>query len=152
MANVWVRSGFDPDAPDDVHVIVAVDPDGTAEEERAMSRVMSGAHEGDGAFYVLQTDAWMERALEGDTLVLDVVAYPVVLQGVDLAGVPERSRVDPDAIRVLRAATTVDPEVFARAQDVTVVVEVPPGTGIDDIVAGISDEAVTPVIFAPPPE
>ena len=65
MAELWVRSGMDPDAPEAVVVAVVIDPDGTP-EERAVGELFSYAYEGEDCFMLVGTDGWAERRLQGE--------------------------------------------------------------------------------------
>ncbi|MBC6463286.1 hypothetical protein [Actinomadura sp. HBU206391] len=118
-----------------------------------MSRFGAHAYEGDRAFYVVQTDAWVERRLDGDTLTVDVVAHSAVLKrlGIEPAGFADRSRVDPYAVRLLRVVSAVDPALYARVPETTIVFAAPSGGPADKVVAALNAEADWPVIYAPPP-
>jgi hypothetical protein len=153
VAQVWLRSGVDPDAPDEVVLMVVVDPAGTP-GERAVARLADYGYEGDGALYLVRTDGWVERRLDGRTLVIDVVAYPALLEGADLAGAgfPERSQVDPQAVRLLRLTTVVDPVEYAHAPEATAVLSAPAGSTPDGILAAVRAGDAWPVIYGPPPD
>jgi hypothetical protein len=58
---------------------------------------------------------------------------------------------DPNAVRILHAAATVDPALYAATAEATVVFEVPAGSTVEDIVAAVRDEVASPYVFAPPP-
>ncbi|WP_034092158.1 hypothetical protein [Streptacidiphilus albus] len=152
MADAWLCSGINPDAPEDVHLVVAVDPAGPV-GERAVAGVAVWGAEVDGAVYILQTDAWVERALRGDRLTVDVMAYPRLLSYADAeaADFPERPLTDPDAVRLLRVVTTVDPVAYGQAGEETVVLDVPAGSSAAEVVAAIQSGEDWPTIYAPAP-
>ncbi|MFL6073347.1 MAG: hypothetical protein ACJ73S_08140 [Mycobacteriales bacterium] len=130
MAEAWLCSGVDPDAPEDVLLVVVVDPEGEP-GERAVARLGLSAYEGETAFHLAPADGWAERRLDGDTLTVDVIG----------AG----------AVRLLRVAGTVDPAEYARAGPATVVWEAPAGTPAEQVIAGLRDQADLPLILAPGP-
>ncbi|MEV7355537.1 MULTISPECIES: hypothetical protein [unclassified Kitasatospora] len=150
MARLYVRPGPNPDEPDAPAAVLVVDPDGTP-GERALDRLGSYCYEGDGVFYLVQTDGWFEPSLEGDRLAISVAVYPVALEqvGVDPADFPDRSTVDPRAHLVLRAGTTVDPVLPAWFDEGLAVFTAGPGTPLEDLLASEDD---WPIILAPPPE
>ncbi|MFF9350621.1 hypothetical protein [Streptomyces sp. NPDC014734] len=147
MARLHVRSGIDPDEPDVPVVTLVVDPEGTP-GERAVARLGDCCYEGDGVFYLSRTDGWGEHTLDHDRLVVDIAVYPAVLarNGVDTTAFPDRSAVDPEAALVLRAETTVDPELYARADSSTVVLTAAPDRTLDD---ALGDD--WPMLLAAPP-
>ncbi|MFB7918830.1 hypothetical protein [Streptomyces sp. NPDC056061] len=149
MTRLHVRTGIDPDEPDVPVVTLVVDPGGSP-GERAVARLGNCCYEGDGVFFLSQTDGWGEHTLAHDRLVVDIAVYPVVLErnGVDTAAFPGRSAVDPEAALVLRAETTVDPEVFARADSATVVFVAGPDQELDDVLGRDDD---WPMLLASPP-
>ena len=140
MAELWLRNGLNSAAPDELVLAVIVDPDG-GPGDRAVVRLGDMGYEGEDAFYLVQTDGWAERQTADGTLTVDIVAYPVVLEslGIDPTAFPERSSVDPDAIRLLRTSTTASPADIAQAPVVTAVFTTTPG---DD----------WPLIIASPPD
>lgn len=152
MAQVWLRSGMDPDAPEAVVVAVVVDPEGTP-EERAVGELFSCAYEGDGSFMLVRTDGWAERRLQGEVLTVDIVVYPAVLKmlEIDAAGFPERSLVEPDAVRLLRVSTRVAGRQYEQALDPTAVLTAPAEATPQQIVAGLHSGEEWPLILAPPP-
>ncbi|MFF8771784.1 hypothetical protein [Kitasatospora sp. NPDC015120] len=149
MARLHVHSGINPDDPDAPVVALLVDPGGPP-GERAVARLDRYGHEGDGAFYLLPTDGWAERTLDGDRLTVTVAAYPFTLKqlGADPEAFPERSDTVPEAALVLRAVTVVDPGTYARADDATAVFTAGPGLALDEVLAG---EDAWPLVLAPPP-
>lgn len=149
MARLHIRTGVDPDEPDVPVVTLLVDPDGPP-AERAVARLGDYCHEGDGVFYLAQTDGWAERALSGDRLAVDVAVHPVALGqvGVDAAAFAERSPVDPEAVLVLRVEAGVEPELCARAASATVVFPAGPDDTLDDL---LDAEDAWPMVLAPPP-
>src|SRR5882724_584737 len=140
MAELWLRSGVDPDAPDELVLAVIADPDG-GPGDRAVARLGDLGYEGEDASYLVQTDGWAERWTGDGTLTVDIVVYPAVLESLDIdpAAFPERSSVDSNAIRLLRTNTQASPADVARAPAVTVV-----------FTAG--SDADRPLIIAPPPD
>ncbi|MCH5675893.1 hypothetical protein [Streptomyces gilvus] len=152
MAQLWVRDGMDPEAPDAVVVAVVVDPAGTA-EERAVAALFSYAYDGDGTFLLVRTDGWAERRVDGDVLTVEIVVHRAVLDalGIDGAGFPERPLVRPDAVRLLRVSTPVVGGRYDRALDVTAVLSAPAGAAAEQIVADVHSGEAWPLILAPPP-
>lgn len=150
MARLYVRSGLDPDNREAPVAVLVVDPDGTS-GERALHRLGAYCHEGAGVFYLLQTDGWAEHSRTGDRLAVDIAVYPIGLEQVhvDPADFPVRSTVDPRAVLVLHAETTVDPAVTGQLSDGTVVFTAAADTPLDDVIASEED---LPIVLAPPPE
>ena len=149
MARLYVRSGIAPDDPDAAFPILVVDPDGTP-GERAMARLGGHCYEGEGAFYLVRTDGWAERSLDAGQLVVGVAVFPAPLRqaGVDPAEFPERSGIDPDAVLLLSARTTVDPALCARLSEPTAVFVGGPDVTLDELLA---DDEEWPIMLAPPP-
>jgi len=140
-----------PDHPDArFQVVVVIDPAASV-EERALAYLGSSAYEGDDAWYVLQTDAWVERRLDGDCLTLDVLAYPPCLDGFEgqMDPVVSQSSIDPDAIRLLRVVGQVDPDAYSQAAPETLVMM---GASATDALAALANGEDEPLVFAPPPE
>ncbi|MHC3475201.1 hypothetical protein ACYF6T_41950 [Streptomyces sp. 7R007] len=152
MAQLWLRDGLDPDAPEAVVVAVLIDPAGTP-QERAVGALFSCAYEGEDCFLLVRTDGWAERRLRGDVLTVDVVVHPALLKRleIDAAGFPERSSADPDAVRLLRVSTRVDPRQYEQAPAATVVLTAPAEATPEQIVAGLQARDDWPLIMAPPP-
>ncbi|MFF2329424.1 MULTISPECIES: hypothetical protein [unclassified Streptomyces] len=150
MARLHIRPGVHPDEPDVPVVMLVVDPEGSP-GERAVSRLGSYSYEGDGVFYLSQTDGWGEWILDHGRLVVDIAVYPFALGqvGVDAADFPGRSAVDPEAALVLRVETEADPEMYARAAPATAVFTAGPDRTLDDVLAASDD---WPMLLAPPPE
>ncbi|MFJ6459969.1 hypothetical protein ACIQM0_02705 [Streptomyces sp. NPDC091387] len=153
MAELVLCAGLDPDDPDSVTPVVIV-AEGRAEEEDAVARLGLNGYEGDGCLYFVQTDGWAERRLEGGLLTVDIVAYPVVLKGLDAAAdrFPERSAADPEALRLLRVSAQVSPGTYARATDITAVLTAPAGIPAEQAVAEARSGGSLPLILAPRPE
>ncbi|WP_043665089.1 hypothetical protein [Streptomyces xylophagus] len=149
MARLYVRSGIDPDAPEAAFPILVVDPDGTP-GERALARLGGHCYEGEGSFHLVRTDGWAERSLDSGRLVVRIAVHPVPLQqaGVGLAGFPERSTIDPDAVLLLSARTTADPARCARLGEPTAVFTAGPDVTLDQLLA---DDEEWPIMLAPPP-
>jgi len=140
-----------PNHPDArFQVVVVIDP-AVSVEERALAYLGSSAHEGDAAWYVLQTDAWVERRLDGDCLTLDVLAYAPCLDGFEgqMDPVVSRSSIDPDAIRLLRVVGQVDPDAYSQAAPETLVMM---GTSAAEALAALANGDDEPLVFAPPPQ
>lgn len=152
MAQVWLGSGMDPDAPEAVVVAVVIDPQGTP-EERAVGALFSCAYEGEGCFLLVRTDGWAERRLQGGVLTVEIVVHPAVLGmlGFDAAGFPERSSVEPAAVRLLRVSTHVAGCQYDQALDVTAVLKAPAELTPQQVVAGLRSGETWPLILAPPP-
>ncbi|MEV6419266.1 hypothetical protein [Streptomyces sp. NPDC051662] len=149
MARLYVRPGIDPDEPDAPVVVLLVDPEG-APGERAVVRLGDSCHEANGWACLLRTDGWAEHARDGDQLVVDIAVYPVGLRavGVDPAGFPLRSAVDPEAVVILRARTAVGPESSVRLSEGTAVFRAGPDVPLDELLATYDD---WPMLLAPPP-
>ncbi|MEU4120199.1 hypothetical protein AB0F71_37580 [Kitasatospora sp. NPDC028055] len=116
MARLYVRSDLDPSDREAHVAVLVVDPDGTP-GERALDRLGAYCYEGDGAFFLLPTDGWAERTLDGDRLTVTIAVYPYALEQVrvDPADFPLRSALDPDAAVVLSAEVDLPAEVAARS-------------------------------------
>ncbi|MFJ7249614.1 hypothetical protein ACIQWA_33960 [Kitasatospora sp. NPDC098652] len=116
MARLYVRSDLDPSDREAHVAVLVVDPDGTP-GERALDRLGAYCYEGDGAFFLLPTDGWAERSLDGDRLTVTIAVYPYALEQVrvDPADFPLRSVLDPDAAVVLSAEVVLPTEVAARS-------------------------------------
>lgn len=152
MAEVRLRTGVDPDAPEEPVVVVAVDPLGPP-GDRAVVRLGETCHEGDGVWYLARADGWAERRLDGTRLTVDVVCHRSVLARleVELDDFDERSEVDPEAVRLLRLSTEVDPAEYARAPVATVVVAASGGGTVDEAVRVIVSGLEWPTVYGPPP-
>ncbi|WP_098008383.1 hypothetical protein [Streptomyces sp. sk226] len=151
MAETLLCTGLNPDDPDAETVVVVVSevPD---DHERAAARLAACGYEGDGCFYLVQTDGWAERRLDGDVLTVDIVAHPVLLRGleVDRAKFTARSSYAPSVLRLLRVEARVDPAAYARASEETVLVTAPPGTPAEDAVALVRSGEEWPLVLTPP--
>ncbi|MFF2074826.1 hypothetical protein ACFVXG_08710 [Kitasatospora sp. NPDC058162] len=139
MARLYVRSDLDPSDRDAHVAVLVVDPDGTP-GERALDRLGSYCYEGDGAFFLLPTDGWAERTLDGGRLTVSIAVYPYALEQVrvDPADFPVRSAVDPDAAVVLTAEAAV-PAPPVRFSEATAVFTGAPGTPLDALLAAGED-------------
>jgi len=136
VAELFVRT------EDDVPVLaIVVDPEASV-GERAVAELGSRGYEGDDVRYLVQTDGWAERSRDGATLTVDVVAHAAVLESleVDTSALPERSEVDPTAIRLLRVTGELN---VATLSDATAVYFTP---------ADKITEDDWPLILAPPPD
>ncbi|WP_091202856.1 hypothetical protein [Micromonospora narathiwatensis] len=149
MARLYVRPGVNPDDPHMPVAVLVVDPDGTP-GERAVARLGGCCYEGDGVFYLVQTDGWAERSLAGGRLTVDIAVYLAVLRqvGVDPASFPGRSAVDPQAVVVLRGETAADPALSACLAEATAVLTAGPDVPLDELLASEDD---WPMVVGPPP-
>ncbi|MFD7748868.1 hypothetical protein ACFV2V_22700 [Streptomyces sp. NPDC059698] len=151
MAGILLCTGLDPDDPDaeTVVVVVAEAPD---HHERAAARLATCGYEGDGCFYLVQTDGWAERRLDGDLLTVDIVAHPALLRGleVDRAKFTARSSYAPHVLRLLRVEARVDPAAYARAPEETLLLTVPAGASAEEAVALVRSGEEWPLVLAPP--
>ena len=124
MAEVGLRTGLVPGEPDQVAVVVAVLVDGVP-GERAVGELGARGYESDDALYILTSDAWVERDLDGTRLTVDFV-------------VPEK---------LLRVTGEVDPAEYARASDVTIVVLGDNGDSLDEAIATLIADGEWPLVF-----
>ena len=136
MAEAWLRRGIDLEAPEDMHLVVAVDPNGSA-GERAVVELATRAYEGDGAFFVAPADGWVQRRRDGDTLTGELYAYA------------RRGAGDPE--RLLQVVTRVDPAEYAEAGPSTLVFAAARGATPDEVVAAIHADVDWPSVYAPLP-
>ncbi|MFI8435643.1 hypothetical protein ACIGJO_18200 [Streptomyces sp. NPDC079020] len=153
MAELVLCTGLDPDDPDSVTPVVIV-AEGSTPAEDAVTRLGAYGYEGDDCLYIVQTDGWAERRLEGELLTVDIVAYPAVLKGLETDAdlFPERSAADPEALRLLRVSARVSPGTYARATDITAVLTAPAGTPAEEVVDEARSGESWPLILAPRPE
>lgn len=130
MAEVVLRRGINPDFPEELVLAVVVDPDGSP-GERAVAALGGRCYEGDGAFYLAQTDGWAASSLADGVLTVDVVVYAAVA-GKSLDAFPA-GPVD-GTVRLLRVTGTTDETVlpedgvalFKRADDWPILLAPPP--------------------------
>ncbi|MEV7426288.1 MULTISPECIES: hypothetical protein [unclassified Streptomyces] len=153
MAEVRLGAGVNPDDPEAVVLVVAVDEDGPP-AERAVARLGLRGYESDGCLCFVRTDGWAERRLDGEELTVDIVAYPAVLDSleIDRVAFPERSAADPDAIRLLRVRAQVAPEAYEQALALTAVLTLPAATPLEQGLAALRSGEDWPLILTPPPE
>ncbi|MEU3056941.1 hypothetical protein [Streptomyces griseus] len=153
MAEALLCTGLDPDDPD-AETLVVVVSDVPDHHERAAARLASYGYEGDGCLYLVQTDGWAERRLEGDLLTVDIVAHPALLRGLeaDRERFSAPSSADPAALRLLRVETRVDPAAYGRASGATLVLTAPAGTPAEEAVALVRSGEDWPLVLTPPPE
>ena len=140
-----------PDHPDArFQVVVIVDPAASV-EEGALAYLGSSAYEGDDAWYVSQTDAWVERRVDGNCLTLDFLAYPPCLDGFEgqMDHVVSRSSIDPELIRLLRVVGQVSPDAYSQAAPETLVMM---GASATEALAALASGEDDPLVFAPPPD
>lgn len=141
-----------PDHPDArFQVAVVIDPTASV-EARALAYLGSSSYESDNAWYVLQSDAWVERRLDGDRLTLDFVAYSRCLDGFEeqTDQFVARSSIDQEAIRLLRIVGQVDPVAYSQAAPETLLVF--DTSSFVDALAALADGEGDPLVFAPAPE
>lgn len=150
MARLHVRTGIDPDEPDVPAAVLIVDPEG-GPGERALVRLGDYCHEANGWAYLLRTDGWAEHARDGGGLTVGVTVQPAALRavGVDPAGFPGRSAVDPEAVVILRVRTADAPEPPLPLSEGTAVYVAGPDVAPDELLA---DYDGWPMVLMPPPE
>lgn len=153
MPQLWITRGLNPDVPDGLGVLVRFDP---AEETPAaiiLDHLADYAYDGDYRFYILATDAFIERRLEGSTLTLDLVTYPSKIEraGVDPTLFQQPAVQDASAVRILRAAFEVDPAEYAEAAEETYLWLSAEDASLEQIKEAIADEEDLPLVFAPAP-
>ncbi|MEV6478089.1 hypothetical protein [Streptomyces sp. NPDC051657] len=153
MAEAVLCDGLDPDDPDAVTLVVVV-AEQADHQERAVARLGAYGYEGEDCLYLVRTDGWAERRLDGELLTVDIVAYPALLKGLEEDGerFPERSSADPAAVRLLRVEARVDPAAYARAAEVTLVLTAPAGSPAEEAVALVRSGEDRPLVVAPRPE
>ncbi|MGW6289592.1 hypothetical protein [Streptomyces sp. NPDC055107] len=153
MAEVVLCEGLDPDYPDATTVVVVVS-DVAGHHERAAARLGSYGYEGENCLYLVQTDGWAERRLNGELLTVDIVAHPALLRGleVDRERFTARSVGDPAVLRLLRVEARVDPEAYGRASELTLVLTVPAGTPAGQAVERVRTGEDWPLVLTPRPE
>jgi hypothetical protein len=144
MPEAVLRDGIDPEDPERVILAVVVDPHGSP-GERAVMAV------GDYCFpdeeanvaYILQTDAFTECDLKAGQLTVDFMVFPSPARSdgrIDETDFPERSTLEPLAIRVLRVTGRT---THNQLPDEVLVYTTP----LDRLT-----EDDCPLIFAPPPK
>lgn len=153
MAEALLCDGLDPDCPDAMTLVVVVS-EVADHHERAAARLASYGYEGENCLYLVQTDGWAERRLDGELLTVDIVAHPALLRGleVDRERFTARSSGDPAALRLLRVAARVDPVAYGRASELTLVLTVPAGTPAEQAVAAVRAGEDWPLVLTPRPE
>ncbi|MCP2098198.1 hypothetical protein LV78_006189 [Actinosynnema pretiosum] len=147
VPELLLRNGINPEDPDAPVLLVIIDPE-RSPGERAVCLLGNHGYERDNALYLVPTDGWAERALDGGSLVVDLVAYPLVLGGydLDLGLFTEPAAQDADAVRLLRVTGEVDATELPEA---TVVVAVSEGATVDDVVEELRSGELWPVVLAP---
>lgn len=153
MAEAALCEGLDPDYPDATTVVVVVS-DVADHHERAAARLGSYGYEGENCLYLVQTDGWAERRLDGELLTVDIVAHPALLRGleVDRERFTARSVGDPAVLRLLRVEARVDPGAYGRASELTLVLTVPAGTPAGQAVERVRTGEDWPLVLTPRPE
>ncbi|MFF5211175.1 hypothetical protein [Streptosporangium sp. NPDC000396] len=153
MPDIFFCPGADPVDRNVLTLVLRVDPQGTP-AERAVYALGMSAYEGDRVFYVLPTDAWAERRLEGDTLTVDIMTYTSWL-GELVAGVADPADFDPlpgpnpGECVLLRRSATVDPVEYARADGATLVFGAPADMPVEQVIAAMYAEEDWPIILGP---
>lgn len=145
MPRAWITNGLIPDYADMFFVLLQFDPGSGTPVNAVIDTILDYAYE----FDVSADDAWIERSLEGTTLLLDLVTHPVYIEkaGVDPSLFPERSKRDPDARRVVRVACEVDPAEYAKAHEGTFVWLAPDGTTLEEIRGCMVEDEEWPLSF-----
>ncbi|MFF2848622.1 hypothetical protein ACFVT5_20185 [Streptomyces sp. NPDC058001] len=128
-------------------VLVLDEPDSVGEQ--AVLALGNYGYEGDGVLYIVATDAWIEHTREGDVLTADVMAYP--LTDLDVTAFTEMSAHAPEAHRLLRVRTTVDPALCPGGDEAVAVWFAEPSDTDDDVIAAINAAEEWPLLFAPRP-
>ena len=130
MADAWLCAGVNPNAPEEVELVVVVDPEGAppvklAARVRGRRRLLRG------------TDQRLGGATVGHPRPRG--RYPAVPEGLDveLAEFAERSPVDSRAVRLLRVVARVDPVEYARTPEATIVFAAAADSSVDQLVAAI---------------
>lgn len=131
MPRAWITNRLIPTHPDLFCVLVQFDPGSETPVSNVFYKITEYLYD----FDISPGDAWIERSLEGTTLLLDLMTYPAMVEaaGVDLSLFPERSKRDPDAVRVVRVACEVDPAEYAKAYEGTFISTTPDGTTLEEI-------------------
>lgn len=145
MPRAWITNGLIPDHADVFFVLLQFEPESGTPVDAVFNKITEYAYEAD----MSADDAWVERSLEGTTLLLDFVTHPVYIEraGVDLSLFPERSKRDPDARRIVRVACEVDPAEYAKALEGTFVWFAPDGTTLEDIRGSMIEGEEWPLSF-----
>lgn len=142
MPRAWITNNLIPDYADMFFVLLQFDPGEGTPLNAVMNEFGSWGYEGEKSFDIAASDAWIERTLEGTTLLLDLVAYPALIEsaGVDPTSFTERAQRDPDAIRLVRVACEVDPAEYAKAHQGTFVWTGPDGITLEQIRQAIEQD------------
>ena len=152
MPRAWITNNLIPDYADMFFVLLQLDPGDGTPVSAVFSELGSCGYEGDKSFDIAGTDAWMERTLEGTTLLLDLVAYPRLIEGagVDPGLFTDRAQRDADAVRVVRVACEVDPAEYTKAHEGTFVWIATDGITLEQIRAAIEQDENWPLSFNVP--
>ena len=104
VPRAWIVNNMITDYEDMYVVLLQFDPGTGTPVSAVLNEFGNVGYEGDKSLDIAATDAWIERTLESTTLLLDLVAYPALIEGagVDPALFTERAQRDPDAVRVVR--------------------------------------------------
>jgi hypothetical protein len=140
MAEVGLRTGLVPSEPDQLAVVVAVLVDG-APGERAVGELGAHGYECDDALYLLTSEAWVERVLDGTRLTVDFV----VAAETDAVPDPDGSGV----VRLLSVSGDVDPVEYGRVADETIVVLGDKGDSLDEAIATLTADGEWQLVFGP---
>jgi hypothetical protein len=149
VARAWIVNNMITDYEDMYFVLLQFDPGEGTPASAVFNELGNCGYEGDKSFDIAATDAWVERTLQGTTLLLDLVAYPRIIEGagLDPASFTERAQRDADALRVLRVACDVDPAEYAKAHEGTFIWTAPDGTSLEEIRASIEQDENWPLSF-----
>jgi hypothetical protein len=101
------------------------------------------------ALDIVETDAWVERQLDGSTLTISIATYPRIIEetGINISTFPEQSKRDPNANIVLRVTADVNPIDYAKAGEATFHWWATDGTPLEQIKQEIADEINWPMVF-----
>jgi hypothetical protein len=149
MPRAWITNNLIPDYADLFFVLLQFDPGNGTAVNAVINELGNYGHEGEKSQDIAASDAWIERSLNGTTLLLDLVTYPAIIEraGVDSSSFTERARRDPDAVRVVRVACEVDPAEYAKAGEGTFLWTAPDGITLEEIRARIEEHEEWPLSF-----
>lgn len=149
MPRAWITDNLIPDHADLFFVLLQFDPGNGTAVETVINDIGSYGYEGEQSQDIAASDAWIERSLDGTTLLLDLVTYPAIIEraGVDSSLFTEPAQRDPDAVRVVRVACEVDPAEYAKAQEGTFLWTAPDGITLEEIRERIEEHEEWPLSF-----
>jgi hypothetical protein len=145
VPRAWITNELIPDYEDLFFVLLQFDPGSGTPVSAIFNMIADYAYEAD----VSMDDAWIERTLEGTTLLVDLVTHPVYIKraGVDVSLFPERSKRNPEAIRFARVVCEVDPAEYAKAGEGTFVWTDPDGITLEEIRRRMLENEEEPLSF-----